>query len=92
VIEREAGSRCAVPAVLDCFDEIAEPARTDVEIHRGNTYADSEGCLLLGMWSNSAGVWDSRTAMRVARKVLRRDDPRPPSWGLCVMEAPDARA
>lgn len=84
VIERAYGSRCAAPAVLDCFGDVAVDARTDIEPHVGNRLEDSLGCPLLGLWTSPDGVEFSRKAIAHARRVLRRDEPDPPVWNLEV--------
>lgn len=87
VIERAKGSRCAVPAVLDCFGRVVTPANLDNEVHVGNELADTDGCTLLGMTRTAAGVWQSEPAIEHAREVLRRDERQPPTWGLVIVEA-----
>lgn len=87
VIELAKGSRCAVPAVLDCFGHVDQAARTAVEIHAGNTLEDTRGCVLLGMTRTVDGIWQSEPAIEHAREVLRRDDRKPPTWGLVIVEA-----
>lgn len=86
VIEKAAGSRCAAPAILDCFGKIAEPARTDVEVHIGNTLDDTSGCFCLGMETAPFGVAHSAAAIALAREILGRDDPRPHDWTLEIVE------
>lgn len=86
VVERARGSRCAAPAELDCFGQVAREARTDIEIHIGNTLDDTDGCILLGMDSTLSGLARSGDAIDVARRVLLRDASDPPVWGLTIME------
>lgn len=86
VIEREFMSRCAAPAILDCYGKTEVAARTDVEVHVGNTLDDTEGCVCLGMDTSAVGVLSSAPAIALARKALRRDDPAPMVWVLEVIE------
>jgi len=87
VVERAAGSRCAVPATLDCFGNIASSARDHVEIHAGNTVDDSRGCILLGMERSPAGLIRSVEAIEYARRALGREKEHPPCYGLTILDA-----
>lgn len=86
VIELARHSRCAVPATLDCFGAPVMPKITDIEVHIGNTLADTDGCVCLGMDTSANGVVDSGLAIAHARKVLGRDDPRPHIWTIEFIE------
>lgn len=86
VIEKAAASRCAAPAVLDCFGRVEREARRDIEVHVGNTMDDTHGCFCLGMETAPFGVAHSAAAIAHAREVLRRDDPDPPDWTLEIVE------
>ena len=77
VIERRQGTRVAADAVLDHMGGVISEARTDVEIHVGNTLFDTTGCVLLGLSTNRLGVGQSIPAVALARTVLGRDSREP---------------
>lgn len=62
------------------------PARTNVEVHVGNTLADTEGCTCPGMETSANGVTSSRAALTLMRKLLNRDTKNPPVWVLEISE------
>ncbi len=57
----------------------AVPGFTDVEIHTGNTIADTRGCVLVGQLRGAARIGDSRAALdRLVPKIeaaLARHEP-----------------
>ena len=60
--------------------------RCDVEIHAGNTPADSAGCLLVGYRTHD-DLWRldrSKQALDQLRAALGRDDENPPIWILHI--------
>lgn len=74
VIESVLGSRDT-----DC-------GRCDIEIHAGNTAADSAGCLLVGYRTHD-DLWRldrSKQALDQLRAALGRDDDNPPTWVLHI--------
>lgn len=46
------------------------PNRQSILIHTGNTLADTEGCILVGMSTNDNGVVSSRVAMTKLKATL----------------------
>lgn len=48
------------------------PEFTGVRIHSGNTAADSEGCIIVGLERHSKGVLRSRSAMDALMDVLQK--------------------
>lgn len=81
VIESMLGSRIATPE----YGRLT-PARTDVEVHVGNTLADTEGCTCPGLETSLDGVKHSRRAIKLMRDILRRDEKNPPVWILEISE------
>lgn len=55
-----------LPLLLDV------PNFTGIRIHAGNTAADSEGCILVGMGRTDNGVSRSRDAMAALMKLLEQ--------------------
>jgi len=49
------------------------PGRTGIEVHAGNTAADTEGCIVLGFDRREDGVSRSRDAVRELVDRLRQD-------------------
>ncbi len=41
------------------------PNRENVEMHRGNTILDTEGCILVGTDYSDQGIWNSREALEL---------------------------
>lgn len=88
VIERAYGSRVACDAVVDHMGGVIAPARTNVEVHAGNTLADSTGCLMVGWQCSRTGVLQSQPALAAMRGALGRDAERPALWVMEVLGTP----
>lgn len=46
------------------------PGRSAILIHSGNTLADTEGCILVGLGTDAAGLTQSRAALMKLRSKL----------------------
>lgn len=56
------------------------PGREAILIHPGNTVADTEGCILVGMTRREDGIGDSQKALQFLRETL------PDSFTITVAE------
>lgn len=54
----------------DCWILDNVPDRSGVLIHTGNTDQDSEGCIIIGLLSNDAGVSESELALQKLKSRL----------------------
>lgn len=48
------------------------PGFTGIRIHAGNTSADTEGCILVGMQRSGSRLYDSRVAMRALQSQIEK--------------------
>ncbi len=67
-----------------CFRS-TEDGRKNIEVHSGNTLADSFGCPCPGLSTYAEGVLESRQAILTMRRVLERDEPDPPVWVVQIL-------
>ncbi len=58
--------------------------RSNIEVHSGNTLANSLGCPCPGLDTYSPGVLRSSEAISRMRKILERDEPNPPMWVIRI--------
>ncbi len=84
VIEYKVGTRTAVPPLRDDKDLIVSPGRVAIEVHKGNTLRDTDGCICPGMRTTATGVMESGVALSKMRSLLRRSEDEPPVWVLEV--------
>lgn len=72
------GKSCILPGVYQVIQNTQKkpwrlldvPGRTEVDIHDGNTIADTEGCILVGTYFYSNGIIKSNDAVDYLKSVL----------------------
>ncbi len=57
----------------DCWVLTPVPGRTGILIHVGNTVADTQGCILIGIQQGPGSVGNSRAALRMLNYKLDRN-------------------
>lgn len=78
---------CILPGIYQVITNTAEkpwrlvdvPGRTEVDIHAGNTVADTLGCILAGTYFYQNGILQSVGAIELLKKIL------PESFTLTVV-------